>query len=80
MSRHEDQKQFIDHINLMVDYWETNIPEMSSRQKLEGLAFSILTALDGCAMSLPSYAVIPIYDNDTMGTDIAGDLHENMHK
>ena len=71
LNRNEAQKEFLRHVRVMIDYWENNIQDMPSQKKLEGLAFSILTALDGCALDLPGYAVIPICSKKDIKSYIA---------
>lgn len=54
----EVQQDFIDRIWYLIEYWEKESRAKTSRDKLEGLAHSILNTLDGCSM-LPGFAVIP---------------------
>jgi len=58
-TKEEVREQFLDHIRMMVDYWDS-IPKETTKEKLSGLAFSILTALDGCSADLPSFIVAPL--------------------
>jgi hypothetical protein len=70
----------------MVDYWEHQ--PAGKRDSLEGLAFSILVALDGECGGLPGFSVKPlphrsdkrylksIGENWYEQTEIAGSLHE----
>lgn len=51
---------FLDQVRVMVNYW-SNLPDKSEKEKLEGLAFSILTILDG-GTTLPGFIVAPITD------------------
>lgn len=55
-TQEEIKEQFLKHIAGLVDYWE-NVPRDTTREKLSGLAFSILSVLDGCAMSFPKFVV-----------------------
>lgn len=55
----EIREQFIGHIRAMVDYWEKEPRNPTAREKLEGLAFSILVAIDGSAMALPGWILAP---------------------
>ena len=77
----------------MIDYWmsleSTRIPEGETELswKMNGLAFSILVALDGGAGALPGYEVKPLrdgYDNEyteeNPAPDIGGCLHELFHQ
>jgi hypothetical protein len=93
----EIRDQFLHHVAHLVQYWNSevgsNVPEdESSRGRLEGLAFSMLSAIDGCSMSLPGFTLKPYphptdkqyhIDNDENyypdDVDIAGGLHELIH-
>ena len=55
----EVQRDFLGHVWDMIDYWEKESRAETPRAKLEGLAHSLLAALDGCSMELPGFAVIP---------------------
>ena len=66
------------HLAAMIDYWRDlpadrlslpgSPPRSEAHERLEGLAFSILVALDGGAMTLPRFAVIPDpHPDDTDG-------------
>lgn len=69
------RQQFVQHIRLMVDYW-ANLPGLETPARVDGIAFSILTMLDGAA-SLPRFTVAAQLED---GTDVAinedCDLHE----
>lgn len=61
----EVRKRFLEHVAGMVAYWAgedtSNIPtHYSCRQRLEGLVHSILAAIDGCAINLPGFALVPL--------------------
>jgi hypothetical protein len=58
----EVREQFLRHVNSMVNYWENETRATTSQEKLEGLAFSIMSALDGCVMTLPAFIVAPMPD------------------
>ena len=93
-TREEVQEKFLEHIRDLIDYWEEEARAKTSREKLEGLAFSILTALDGCAAALPGFEVKAIGTEEDIeyfeeidenyypidGEDIAGNLHELFYK
>jgi len=49
----------LDHVRNLVSYWEREARAPDAHAKLEGLAFSILAALDGCA-NLPAFLVTPV--------------------
>lgn len=56
----EVQDKFLDHIRSLVNYWAQDhiVPDYNVKSKLNGLAFSILSTLDGCS-SLPGFLLIP---------------------
>lgn len=91
MTEEECRNALIDHIHAIIadTLQSTRLP--TQRDKLELVAFSILTALDGCAGALPGFKVIPHPHRDdkkfhaTNGEnwwpnriDIAGSLHDHF--
>lgn len=78
----QGREQFLEHVWNMVNYWdnERSRSVMSTRGALEGLAFSLLVAIDGEA-AIPAHALVPISEEGTahMDNDIAGTLHERFH-
>lgn len=64
ITRDEARYLFLRHVADLVDYWSDENRVCDPREKLEGLAFSILTALDGCSAGLPGYAVVPMQTPD----------------
>lgn len=88
-TKQEMQEEFVSYIHDLIGYWKTEKRTPDLEGKLEGLAFSILTAIDGEAMALPGYKLSPLMadgdkeyfisrDEDYYpeDTDIAGNLHE----
>lgn len=62
LTREEISKLFLAHVRSMVSYWDGKLvgnEGPSRRERLEGVAFSILAAIDGCASGLPLFALIP---------------------
>jgi hypothetical protein len=53
----EVTEKVVKHIYDMIEYWD-NL-EYTSGEKLEGLAFSMLTMLDGCTLGIPKFIVCP---------------------
>jgi len=51
----------------LVEYWEKESRATKTREKLSGLAFSILSTLDGSAMELPAFIVAPSPHKDDRG-------------
>lgn len=55
--------EFLGHIHALVSYWAgergSNVPtEKSVKERLDGLAFSILNIFDGTAMALPAFDIV----------------------
>lgn len=90
----EIRSRFLAHVWSLVRYWGghdgSNVEKDRPKDEcLEGLAFSLLSAIDGSAMALTAFSLMPIpdesdeqfmkenganwYPNDV---DIAGGLHE----
>ncbi len=58
LTTEEVRNQFLSHVRFMIDYWERETRATTSKQKLEGLAHSILVTLDG-GSGLPAFIVAP---------------------
>lgn len=52
MSKEEMQKMFLGSIRRIVNYWG-NLEDKPDHYKCEGVAFSILSLIDGCSGSFP---------------------------
>lgn len=52
----------LDHIRLMVEYWAT-LPGLDTHSRCDGVAFSILTMIDGSA-DQPPMALVAIASDD----------------
>lgn len=87
----EIQDLFLKHVESCTDYWDRQEP--NKRKAMEGLAFSIMTMIDGCAMGIPGFSVMPCpYSDDKAyhkdrgenwfpkNVDIGGSLHELIFK
>lgn len=68
----EVRDEFLEHIRVMIDYWN-NVESQSTKDKLEGLAFSILVAIDGGSSALPSFVLAPLPHEDDKQFNIDGD-------
>jgi len=55
----EVRERLLRHVWAIVDHWDKETRVTGTRAKLEGLAFSILAALDGSALDLPAFIVAP---------------------
>lgn len=57
----EIREEFLAHVWHLIEYWENlNDGANSSQDKLEGLAFSMLSTLDGSSAALPGFIVAPM--------------------
>lgn len=54
----EVRELFLDHVRQMVLYWERESRPKTTRERLEGLAHSLLVLLDGGTV-LPGFIVAP---------------------
>ena len=52
------RERVLRHISATVDYWHDQ-RQHNEMERMEGLAFSILSMLDGCAGDLPGFLVVP---------------------
>ncbi len=67
---------FIYYVRGLVEYWKKS-DLTNDDEKLEKLAFSILVALDGEAVGVPGFHIIPLTDEESsFDYDIAGNLHD----
>ena len=72
-----DRIRFLEHIRQAVRFWAV-LPGKTQREIAEGVAFSILVALDGEAVACGPYAVRSIDEQGKEGENIAGTLHEEF--
>lgn len=83
-----DRAEFLEHANVLIDYWN-ELPEYdlatarkcTQHDRISGVVFSLLVALDGGASIGPYVLRRAICDGQTgefigAGPDIAGGLHE----
>jgi hypothetical protein len=55
----ETRRMYLEHVWAMVDFWDQDAPKThTTRERLQGLAFSILVLLDG-GTELPGCLVVP---------------------
>ena len=77
----EVREKFLKMVAARANYWDS-LEGMSSKEKLHGLAFSIMSILDGCT-DLPGFIVAPIpheSDKDFLknaGENYYPENHEN---
>ncbi len=55
----EVRNALLDHVWSMIDYWRHQANATTEQERMEGLAFSILTMLDGESSELPKFIVAP---------------------
>ena len=60
----EMKVEFLTYIHDLIDYWEHESRATTTKDKLEGLAYSILKTIDGGAAELPAYSLIPLGNPD----------------
>jgi hypothetical protein len=59
LTKDEVRDRLIRHVWGVINWWEAESRVKSTRGKLEGVAFSILAALDGSAADMPGFSVAP---------------------
>ena len=64
LTKKEVRENFGSHAAYLTKYWENESRAKTSKEKLEGLAFSLLAALDGSCGAIPSFMVIPMPHKD----------------
>lgn len=60
----EVREIFLRHVHHLIDYWEDEGEAVTSRDRLEGLAHSLLAMLDGCSADAPGFIVAPLPHKD----------------
>ena len=92
LTRDEIRSKFLAHVRAMVRYWAKQ--PGTAAERCEGVAFSVLTMLDGCAADLPAFRIVADphpddrafreeqgenwYPDASDGIDIGGALHEAL--
>ncbi len=81
MTQEESRDAFLRHAATMVRYWLNEESAVTPLEKMNGLVFALLVALDGSAAALPPFDVTPV-ENDAgfPRENIAGSLHEVWHR
>lgn len=64
LTEQQIRDRFLDHVWAMIDHCEKESRRETVREKLELLAFSILTAIDGEAAALPGFIFAPLPHKD----------------
>jgi hypothetical protein len=92
MTTEEAREKLILHFWQILEYWEQESRKPSTREKMEGLLFSILVTLDGGSGMMPGFTVsarVPPADvkfHEKEGSkyfppdeDLAGGLHDLLY-
>lgn len=91
-TKDEVKEKLIKHLCSVLEYWYNETETNDTRDKMEGLLFTILSTLDGSSVDIPGFKLIPnIHSTDKdfkikMGEnwygkkDIGGSLHELLNK
>jgi len=58
-TKEEVREKFLREVNALVDYWQNESRFPGIREKLQGLAFSIMSTIDGSSMNLPAFILAP---------------------
>lgn len=69
-----EEEDFLNHLKSMLHYWE-NLENKTLRERMEGVVFSVLVAIDGEASDTGPYSLRAVDENGNEGDDIAGGLH-----
>ena len=75
----KQRDDFLNHISNLIEEFDKDPQLKTSKDKMELLAFCILTSIDGVDYALPGYKLIPITENENdpyTDVDIAGALHD----
>ncbi|RJQ27093.1 hypothetical protein C4577_02105 [Candidatus Parcubacteria bacterium] len=59
LTEQECRDLFLEKVRSYVEYWENESRTPDLRGKLEGLAFSMMAIIDGCADGLPGFSLTP---------------------
>ena len=61
-TKEEVRQKFLEHCAGILEYWYKCDRAPSTREKMEGLLFSVFAAIDGAAMDLPAFMLVPMPD------------------
>jgi hypothetical protein len=59
LTKEEARKRFLETVYGIAQYWAKESREIDVTAKCEGVAFSILSLLDGCNGNMPGFLLIP---------------------
>ena len=69
--------EFLQHMRRMALYW-SEVPNISKLEALNGLAFSTLTAIDGCSV-IPGYSLVTAQDGKLVTINHDTNLHDEYY-
>jgi len=88
----EVRQKFLEQVWHTINYWLNESGRPDAKDKLEGLAFSLLANIDGDSVAIPGFVMTPnnspedkdYYESHGQNwypddCDIAGCLHEKFH-
>lgn len=78
-TKEEVRKEFLDQIHWLVRFWATDKDEMTILERCDGVAFSILTIIDGSSMMLPAFnlSTCPNPEDKQFHIQEGSDYYEN---
>ncbi len=59
LTSEEVRDRFFKHVWSVIDFWHKESRKTDAFDKLTGAVFSILAMLDGCAIDLPAFLIVP---------------------
>lgn len=76
-TQEEVKKEFLDHVRCIADYW-ARLPDKTPDERCSGVAFSILTMIDGCSGEMPAFDLLvsPHEDDKQYHIDNDEDYYE----
>jgi len=77
MTRDEAREDLIKHLWHVLEYWEKESREPSTRGKMEGLLHSILVTLDGGSGMMPGFTVSAIVPEEDVEFHVSNGSHRD---
>jgi hypothetical protein len=59
LTNDEVRERFLKHVAAIVEWWDKETKVTNTREKLEGVALSILALIDGSNIDLPKFVLAP---------------------
>lgn len=81
MTPEQMRDEYLRAVVARIDYWLAEDRAVTPQEKLDGLAFTLLSLLDGSGLDVPGCQVVPRCDEEGWSRrDIGGSLHEHFHR